>query len=356
MAGSREIVVKYEGDASDLERASRDASHAVEGVGRSTDELGEKFGDNASKSAQLAGAMGDLGGALSQAGGPLGTLGTGMELLGPSIMGVTGVMDLAELATGAWSKATWLLNAAMDAMPIILIVAGIVALIAVIILAYQHSDTFRQIVQNAWAVVQAVISFAWNNVIEPIFELWLLQFRLAWQAAQFLAGIVADAFGAIGRGISAAWGVVSGVFDTIVSEFAKLPGRLASAAAGLWDFLWQGFKTAINTVIGWWNDFEISIGPISIPFAPDIPKITIGTPNIPKLAAGGIVTRATLALIGERGPEAVIPLSRLGGGGATFVQLDVHVPPTANPAETGRAVAGALRSYFAAGGRLAVPA
>ena len=34
------------------------------------------------------------------------------------------------------------------------------------------------------------------------------------------------------------------------------------------------------------------------------------------LAAGGIVTRATRALIGEAGPEAVIPLSRLGRAGA----------------------------------------
>lgn len=34
---------------------------------------------------------------------------------------------------------------------------------------------------------------------------------------------------------------------------------------------------------------------------------------IPHLAAGGIVTRPTIALIGERGPEAVIPLNRSGG-------------------------------------------
>jgi len=31
------------------------------------------------------------------------------------------------------------------------------------------------------------------------------------------------------------------------------------------------------------------------------------------MAAGGIVTRPTLAVIGERGPEAVVPLGRNGG-------------------------------------------
>ena len=47
-----------------------------------------------------------------------------------------------------------------------------------------------------------------------------------------------------------------------------------------------------------------------------------GAMSIPKLAAGGIVTSPTLALIGERGPEAVVPLSQYnggqGGGGPTI--------------------------------------
>lgn len=37
----------------------------------------------------------------------------------------------------------------------------------------------------------------------------------------------------------------------------------------------------------------------------------------PKMAEGGVVTKSTLAEIGEDGPEAVIPLNRLGGGNAT---------------------------------------
>jgi hypothetical protein len=48
--------------------------------------------------------------------------------------------------------------------------------------------------------------------------------------------------------------------------------------------------------------------------------------NVPKLASGGIVTKPTLAVVGEAGPEAVVPLSRGGYGGAqnitTVVQVD----------------------------------
>jgi hypothetical protein len=43
-------------------------------------------------------------------------------------------------------------------------------------------------------------------------------------------------------------------------------------------------------------------------------------PHIPALAEGGIVTSPTLALIGEAGSEAVIPLNKMGSmGGNTFV-------------------------------------
>jgi SLT domain-containing protein len=41
------------------------------------------------------------------------------------------------------------------------------------------------------------------------------------------------------------------------------------------------------------------------------------------MAKGGIVTDPTMALIGEAGPEAVIPLSNMGGMGSTYVTVNV---------------------------------
>jgi hypothetical protein len=42
--------------------------------------------------------------------------------------------------------------------------------------------------------------------------------------------------------------------------------------------------------------------------------------NVPAMARGGIVTRPTLALVGESGPEAIVPLGRGGGGNTIIVQ------------------------------------
>jgi hypothetical protein len=58
------------------------------------------------------------------------------------------------------------------------------------------------------------------------------------------------------------------------------------------------------------------------------------------MAAGGVVTGPTLALIGEAGPEAVIPLDRMGSmGGDTTVNINVH---GGDP----NAVVDALRRYM----------
>jgi len=49
-----------------------------------------------------------------------------------------------------------------------------------------------------------------------------------------------------------------------------------------------------------------------------------GSNRVVPLAAGGIVTRPTLALVGESGPEAVIPLSRSGGGVGSNVTININ--------------------------------
>ena len=41
------------------------------------------------------------------------------------------------------------------------------------------------------------------------------------------------------------------------------------------------------------------------------------------MASGGVVNKATMALIGEAGPEAVIPLDRMGSMGGTYITVNV---------------------------------
>ena len=70
----------------------------------------------------------------------------------------------------------------------------------------------------------------------------------------------------------------------------------------------------------------------------------IGNINIPGFANGGIVTGPTLAMVGEKGPEAIIPLSQLGGMGGGGVTVNV-TGGLATSAEIGQAVVNAIRAY-----------
>ncbi len=85
------------------------------------------------------------------------------------------------------------------------------------------------------------------------------------------------------------------------------------------DGIKDAFRTAINWVIEKWNNLSLKLGgaTISLPFGKSftVPSVTLRTPNIPLLQGGGIVTSPTLAILGEAGPEAVVPLNSRGGFG-----------------------------------------
>jgi hypothetical protein len=79
------------------------------------------------------------------------------------------------------------------------------------------------------------------------------------------------------------------------------------------------------------------------------PAVTQGLLNklarIPAMAAGGIVTGPTLALIGEAGPEAVVPLSGRNAGMGTTINLTVNAGMGADGAVIGREIVDAIKRY-----------
>lgn len=108
---------------------------------------------------------------------------------------------------------------------------------------------------------------------------------------------------------------------------ADLGGKLINALVeALKSLAGKGLdvgKSFANAIIGFINDQVIRRINDLLEFTIDPPgpgpKLTINPPDIPsipKLAEGGIVRSPTLALIGEAGPEAVIPLSGRNAPGA----------------------------------------
>jgi phage-related minor tail protein len=70
-------------------------------------------------------------------------------------------------------------------------------------------------------------------------------------------------------------------------------------------------------------------------------------------AKGGIVTSPMLGLVGEAGPEAIIPLSRSGNSGiGATINLTVNAGMGTQGAEVGRQIVEAIRSYERSSGRV----
>jgi hypothetical protein len=108
---------------------------------------------------------------------------------------------------------------------------------------------------------------------------------------------------------------------------------ISNFISNIWATIQNTVKTGVDYVISAINGFINAIDAIhiSIP-AIQIPGTKIGTPavnlgfnipDIPMLAEGGIVVGPTLAMIGEAGPEAVVPLSGAGGYGGQQIVINI---------------------------------
>lgn len=82
---------------------------------------------------------------------------------------------------------------------------------------------------------------------------------------------------------------------------------------------------------------------------PTTPAINQGLLNklarIPAMAAGGIVTRPTLAMIGEAGPEAVVPLSGRNAGMGNVYNINVNAGMGTNGAQVGKEIVDAIKRF-----------
>lgn len=170
-----------------------------------------------------------------------------------------GIMLAVRVATIAWTAAQWLLNVALNANPIGLIIAGLVLLGVGLVLLWQKSETFRNIVMGAWQGIKdgaaAAVGWFTGTALPALQALWdgiVAGFR-------WLGGIVV--------------GAVKGLVDGVVASFNWWRDTLLGIGRFLWDNLVGGFnwlrdtasnvvKALVDRVVGhfnWWRDTLLAI-------------------------------------------------------------------------------------------------
>jgi hypothetical protein len=214
-------------------------------------------------------------------------------------------MKVAAAVTKAAAIAQGIFNAVMALNPILLIVIAVVALIAIFILLQKR-------------------------------------FNIVGRAMEFLSGI-----------FTKAKDTVLGAWESVKRFFERIPGVFSRVAGSITKAITAPYRAAFAAIGKLWNN---TIGKISF----SIPKWVPGVggkgfsfpqfPSIPALADGGIVNRPTLALIGEAGPEAVVPLGRGGGMGGSM-NVTINMPAGSD----GEEVVRALQNYQRTHGNIPLP-
>jgi len=148
--------------------------------------------------------------------------------------------------------------------------------------------------------------------------------------------------------------------NALVSSVASAAADLAQAGANAFyqAGITQG-EALVNGIIASVKKagFIISGGAVALPQdlqkalnAGSLTKAQVKQLNtllagVPKLADGGIVNKPTLAMIGERGPEAVIPLSGRNSSSGSTINLTVNAGMGANGTQIGREIVDAIKKY-----------
>jgi phage-related protein len=142
-------------------------------------------------------------------------------------------------------------------------------------------------------------------------------------------------------------------FETLWTGIRNFFARMVNGLIGMFEGFVNSVVTGVNFMIRALNRLKVKIPDFAIfgalagqTFGFNIPEINrVQFPKIPMLADGGIVDKATLAMIGESGPEAVVPLDRMGSmGGATY-NITVNAGFGTNGPEVAEQIVRLVRRY-----------
>jgi hypothetical protein len=206
----------------------------------------------------------------------------------------------------------------MTLLPILEAVTPI--LLSIASWAKENPGTFTKVAAAIGAIALAILAINFAMAANPL-------------------TLIALGIAALVAGVVVAYNRFDGFRKIVDILFAGLKRGIGQAIDNF-KMMLNVVKSVFNAIGSAWNNTFGKIS-FSIPNIPGLPGrgTKIEFPKIPALADGGIVTGPTLALIGEAGPEAVIPLDRAGSMGGNNITINVQ---GADP----NAVVDALRTYM----------
>lgn len=238
----------------------------------------------------IVGAIGSVVAALVamkayQFGKDIAEMGTSAVNAGKKIAELASKIDLvkvAEIARAAATKivaaAQWLLNAAMNANPIGLVIVAITALVAAFVWLWNNCADFRNFWIGLWEGILAFIGPIWDGIVKIFQDAWAWivgvwdqakpYFQAIWDAIKIIFSVVAAWFGnmfqSAWNAIKTIWSVVTGFFSGIWEGIKKVFSVVATWFEGMFKTAWTAIKAIWDTVV---NYFKLVWAGISAVFS-----------------------------------------------------------------------------------------
>ena len=208
---------------------------------------------------------------------------------------------------------------------------GVFGLIILKFAAFKNVIDFAS---GALALIPEIAKGVWQSIkngLDTISEKFKYVFSIMPGIARGVWQSVKDAFASVGSFFSGIWEKIKTTFTSIGSTVGSAMGNafkhVINSIVGFAQNTINGFIRAINGAIGLINKI------------PGVNIRTLTEMTIPKMERGGIVSSPTMALIGENGKEAVMPLENntgwidklaakinsSGGGGDIYLTMPVYL-------------------------------
>lgn len=212
-------------------------------------------------------------------------LAAGLVVLNSAQIAATAASTAAKIATALQTAQQWLLNAAMNANPIGLVIIAITALVAGIMLLWNNCDGFRNFfigmwekIKSVWSEVKPFFSALWEGVkaaFAVVKDALVAYFKVAWEYIKTIWSVAVDYFKMIwnniklvfsvvktyiGGAFKTAWAAVKAVWNTVTGYFKAIWNTIKgifsvvkSVLTGDFKGAWNGIKGIVST---WANYFK----------------------------------------------------------------------------------------------------
>lgn len=217
------------------------------------------------------------------------------------IMNVVKAFKAFKAAQEGATVAQWLLNLAMNANPVGLVVAAIMGLVTAFVILWTKSETFRNFWIGLWDKIKSVAADAWKGLTNGA--------KKAWEGTKAVFSKVGSFFS---ETFSKAWQKVKDIFSTGGKIFDGIKDGIVNAFKKVVNAIIRGINKVVAVPFNALNKVLDKIRTVEIagfsPFSNLISKISV--PEIPELLRGGLLKKGQRGFLEGKGDEAVLPLQR----------------------------------------------